>query len=96
MDIEYILNNFLKGDMKDKISPVLEMLAKNNFDISKVIKNLDVTTVAPLLGSLFEAFSARKGAAQTAQAAANPLAPISSVADRDIIYSLNRYLAEFV
>lgn len=90
MDIpEYIFNNFINGDLKEKIAPVMDAISKNGFNLEKILQSVDITTLLPLLGSLFG------GATKSAPAAAdaNPLTPISGIADRDIVFALNRYLS---
>ena len=90
MDVlQYILQLFSGNETLKKFAPVLELALNNGFDFKKMLQNLDVNAILPLLSAFFTP------PAQTASAevsAEQPLAAISSVADKDIIYCLNRYI----
>lgn len=93
MDIlQYILQNFSQNENFKKFAPVIELAVKNNFDLKKMLNGLDANTLLPLLSALFAA-PAAAGAKTAAVRAETPLAPVSSVADRDISYCLNRYFS---
>jgi len=87
--LDFILKNFLSGDAQEKFAPVFKTVTENGFDLGKIIKNLDISAILPLLDGLFSAKSAAPPKTETA----NPLSPVSDVADRDIIFALNRYIA---
>ena len=88
MDVlQYILQSFSGNENLKKFAPVLELALKNGFDFKKMMQNLDVNAILPILSAFFNQPAA------TAAAASQPLSAISSVADKDIVYCLNRYLS---
>lgn len=92
--LQYILN-LLFPEKANELGALLQYAAKNRFDLNEMLKNLDLAALAPLLGGLFSspaAENARTGENESAQSA-SPLTPIAAVADKDIVYCLNRYLS---
>lgn len=92
--LQYILNLLFPEKAKE-LGALLQYAAKNRFDLNEMLKNLDLVSLAPLLGGLFSspaAEHARTGENESAQSA-SPLTPIAAVADKDIVYCLNRYLS---
>lgn len=95
--LQYILNLLFPEKAKE-LGALLQYAAKNRFDLNEMLKNLDLAALAalaPLLGGLFSspaAENARTGENESAQSA-SPLTPVAAVADKDIVYCLNRYLS---
>ena len=89
--LQYILNLLFPEKAKE-LGALLQYAAKNRFDLNEMLKNLDLAALAPLLGGLFGGAEtpARHAAEKTA---VSPLEPVAAVADRDIVFCLNRYLA---
>lgn len=89
--MQFILN-FLTGGSRAVQRALHSLLEQNNFNLQEVIKNLDFEKLAPILS----AFSGEKeaGSFDFSKEPTYPLAPIAAVADRDIVYALNRYLAD--
>ena len=89
--LQFILN-FLTGGSQGQFKELFTLLEQNNFNLQEVIKNLDFEKLAPILS----AFSGEKeaGSFDFSKEPTYPLAPIAAVADRDIDYALNRYLAD--
>ncbi len=91
MDVlQYILQSFSGNENLKKFAPVLELALKNGFDFKKIMQNLDVNAILPILSAFFNQPAAT---AAPAAAASQPLSAISTVADKDIVYCLNRYLS---
>ena len=86
--IELILKYFLSTEQGQSFKPILELLQKNDFDLNKIIKNFDISSLLPLLSTFL-------GNPNSAKAEEKPplLTPIKGVADKDIIDSLNTYFA---
>ncbi len=83
-----ILSLLLNEENKEKLAPIIDVVLKNGFDLPSILKNIDVSTLMPLLQSLFEEKQPSKPHTQ-----ANPLSPISDVADKEIIFALNKYIS---
>lgn len=88
--LELLLKNFTDENTASALSSLLKTVSENGFDLNKIMKTADISALLPLLGGLF---SGGNAAEKPKAEEANPLAPVSSVADRDIVFALNRYLA---
>lgn len=86
--IQLLLKYFLSTEQGQTFKPILELLQKNDFDLNKLIKNFDISSMLPLLSTFL-------GNANTVKPEEKPplLTPIKGVADKDIINSLNTYFA---
>ncbi len=73
----------------EKFMPVFNALKENSFDIKKTLQNISPETAAPILK---EIFSAGKKSSPPKSGTAG-LEPISSVADKEIIHTLNKYFS---
>ena len=80
-----LISYFLSTEQGAKIKPVLDLLAKNDFDIGKTLKNADLTTLLPIASYFFEN---KKVPQQTKSV---ELAPINNIAPEIVINSLNDY-----
>lgn len=80
-----LISYFLSTEQGEKIKPIFETLAKNNFDLVKTLKNADLTTLLPLVSVLFD----NKKVPQPTTSV--ELAPIKNIANEQIINSLNDY-----
>lgn len=88
MDVLEVLKNLIPD--ANALMPVINLLRENSFDLKKTVQNLTPEKLASIIGPLSE--SAARTAPQTS-CRANGVAPIASVADKEIIYTLNRYLS---
>lgn len=72
-------------------SPIVELLKQNSFDIKKTLASLDPETLKPIIEEFMKNINNRP--AQSAERT-NGLKPISNIADKDIVYVLNKYLSQ--
>lgn len=93
--LRYITDFLLKAYGKEDLAPIIKALENNNFDIKKTVSGLNPDTVIPVLKTVFSSFAQN----QNQSAAENPFsresfgtAPLSGIADNEIVYRLNRYL----
>ena len=89
MEILRFFLTFLLKEYGGELKPVIDAFSQNNFDLKKVLNNLDVEKLAPIIKSFFE-----KGAKTRPTNVGRDyygLTPISGIADKDIIYTLNKY-----
>lgn len=91
MDISDLLKNLIPNINAGALLPVINLLRENSFDLKKTVQNLTPEKIAPII----EKFSERtaNSAATTFHEKSDGLAPIATVADKEIIYTLNRYLS---
>lgn len=93
MDITDIIKNLLSGTGAETVLPLINLLRENSFDLKKVAQNITPEKIIPVVQAFATAksasdektapFGAKKGGALT----------IANVADKEIIYCLNRYLS---
>lgn len=93
MELLQFLLSFLANEYGNgKFAPVLEALKQNSFDIPKTLKSLNPETIAPIVKEFFS--SANKNNPTEYSGRANGLSPVRNVADKNIIYALNKYLGD--
>jgi hypothetical protein len=88
MDIgKLLLSYFLSTEQGEKLKPIIDALAKNDFDITKTLKNTDIFTLLPAFATIFE----NKKAPTPVESV--ELAPISNFASEQVVNSLNEYFS---
>lgn len=95
MDLLQILSS-LFGNNKNlsTLIQLFELLRKNNFDIKSALSSLNFSNISdfvPLIKELMFSFN-NKSSAECAEQDFG-LSPISNIADKEIIYSLNKFFA---
>lgn len=93
--LRYITDFLLKAYGKEELAPILQTLEKNNFDIKKTVSGLKPDTIIPILKSVASAFpfGREKTSPQNSFSRESfGTAPLSGIADKEIVYRLNRYL----
>ena len=93
MEILQFLLNKLFGDNNNLITQLLDLFAKNGFDLKKVLASLDLNTIAPLVETLFS-FAQNNNRPTETVGRYSGVNPIIKFADKDIVYSLNKYLCD--
>ena len=93
MEILQFLISLLKDNQSlQTFMPIIEQLRQNNFDLKSFLSSLNPQTIRPIIQGLMQ-FMQTKNPTQTV-GLEYALSPISDIADRDIIYSLNKYLSQ--
>lgn len=91
--LRFLLSFLLKEAGGDNLAPLFENLQNNDFDIKKTLQGLNLQAVAPLIRAFMENLSKNENR-PTKNAERNiSLSPIAGIADKDIIYALNKYLS---
>jgi len=92
MDLLQFFSTLL-GDQKfaGVFAPIIELLRQNSFDIKKVLASLNPEMLKPIIEEFMKNINNRP--AQSAERT-DGLKPISNIADKDIIYVLNKYLSQ--
>ncbi len=96
MDILQLLSFLLKDEKIKSIAPILDLLQKNSFNLVETLKNLNLETVAPIIKSFMQnASNSNQKENPTDFSVGNfhGLNPIANIADKDIVYALNKYFA---
>ncbi len=89
--LQFIINNFFGGKLGE-LTPLIELLKKNDFDIKKIISELKPETLAPLV-SAFTEFFANTNSPTDSAGEYHGISPIAKIADKEIVYTLNKYFA---
>ena len=85
MNLLQLLTSILK-DLPFDLTWVLNLLKENNFNLKSILNNLDLEKVLPIIMD----FVNKK---DFVKPKSSYLSPISSVADKEIIYTLNKYFS---
>lgn len=92
MELLQFLLSFLLGDNnKKKIEPLLQLFSDNGFDISKVIKSLNPEILAPLIKEFISSTNNKNPQTNFSFGEDFKLSPISRIADKEVVYTLNKY-----
>lgn len=93
MDITEIIKNLFSGTNAETVLPIINLLRENSFDLKKVAQNLTPEKIIPVV----QAFAAAKNASDEKnapfQAEKGGVLTIANIADKEIVYCLNRYLS---
>lgn len=93
MELLQLLLSFLfSGDGAKKLSPILELLKSNDFNLSTLLSNLKLETILPLIQSFFN--SQNKNPTEN-YSVGNQLNfnAVSDIADAEIVETLNKYFS---
>ena len=90
MDIAEFLKNFTDGKNAQTIARLFDFLRENSFDIKKILGAITPETLLSAF-KYFDTFGKATPSGNPA-AFANGVAPVANVADKEIVYALNRYL----
>lgn len=89
MEISDILKNFVSENNLSALLPILKLLGENSFDIKKTLGGITPETLIKLSGELLKE-NPPKTAYKTEKIG---VSPIANIADKDIVYTLNRYIS---
>ncbi len=91
--LQFLLSFFLSeyGE-KNNLSPLLNLFQENGFDIKKTIKNIKPEMLLPIVKEFFSSKATKNPTENYSRE--NSLNPISNIADKEIIYTLNKYFLE--
>lgn len=89
MEILKILAELMSGEKKDSVISLLNALKNNSFNLKETLKNIKPETLAPL----FKTFAENQAKTETFSAETSGVAPIANIADKEIVYALNRYVS---
>ena len=89
--LQFLTQLFTKEQNSKILTPIFELLKQNSFDLKRVLSNLDPQVLRPII----QEFMANMNNRPTSNVGRNnELSPISNIADKDIIFCLNRYLGQ--
>ena len=86
--LQVLLSLLAKAESSGKLEPIINLFKDNSFDIKKVLSSLNLETLLPIFSEIFKG---QKNSPTEKVGLGNGLNPIAKIADKDIIYTLNRY-----
>lgn len=89
--LQVLLSLFSNGQNMQVIKDIFLLLKQNDFDIRKTILNLDSKTIEPIIEQFVKNINNRP---TETVGRYQGLTPISNIADKDIVYCLNKYLGQ--
>jgi hypothetical protein len=72
--------------------PIVDLLEKNSFDLKKTLSSLDLSAVMPIITSFLSSINDKKS--PTTASTAVGLDPIAFIADKEIVFTLNKYFSD--
>ena len=92
MEILQFISSLFSDDKIVKLfTPIIELLRQNSFDIKKALATIDPEMLKPIIQEFIKNINNRP--APCAERI-DGLKPISNIADKDIIYTLNKHLSQ--
>ena len=88
MEIIKALLSFILGDGAETLTPLLDALKENSFDLIKFLNNVDPEKIAPVFN---EFFGAKEPASDFNATSPEKLSAIEKIADEKIVATLNEY-----
>ena len=89
--LQFIYSLLIDDQMVKAFSPIIELLRQNSFDIKKALASINPEMLKPIIQEFVKNINNRP--AQSAERI-DGLKPISNIADKDIVFALNKYLSQ--
>ncbi len=90
--LQFLLSFFSDQSNLDKFSGLINAFKENSFDLNSVLKNIDLKSVLPFIKDLFLGMQNKSPTDVVGQG--EGLTPIANIADKDIVFVLNKYLGQ--
>ncbi|MBQ8426435.1 MAG: hypothetical protein IJX16_01590 [Clostridia bacterium] len=87
--LQFLISFLLKELGGEKLAPVFNSLKDNSFDLSKLLNPETLSTFVPIIKDFFK--QQNKTPTDFTVGEDYKLSPIARIADKDIVYTLNRY-----
>ena len=91
MILQFLLNYFLTEYKNGSLKPIYDLLEQNSFDVFKALKNARLENLAPIISAFINSAPSFDTPFNSADAVG--ISPILSVADQEVVASLNQYFS---
>lgn len=91
MILQFLLNYFLTEYSGGELKPLLELFEKNDFDIKRVIQNINPKDIIPLISTFLKGGIGKNKAPESE--VFGGIEPIKNFADSEIVETLNYFFA---
>ncbi len=85
--LQLLINQFLDENKAKALQPFLKLLSENNFDIKRVLKNINPQMLASVFSSAFKNQNRATNVARYSYG----VEPISNIANKEVVFALNKY-----
>ena len=90
--LQYLLSLLLKNFSSQSLAPIVRLLEENNFNLSKVLQNIKLEKVLPIIKEFINSEQFKnENPTECPVGNIEGLKPIVNLADKQIVDSLNRY-----
>ncbi|MBQ9485538.1 MAG: hypothetical protein IJU83_01740 [Clostridia bacterium] len=93
MEIVDILKNFLSSEQSETLIPIINALRQNSFNLKKTFQSLTPEMLAPLARAIAQSGFNSAGKTAPARDKSQGATAVANVADKEIVYALNRYVS---
>ena len=87
--LQNLLSLLSKNQNLGALKPIIDLLSKNSFDLKKTLSTLDLSSLMPIVSQFASAFNNKNPTTEYSSAVG--LKPIALIADKEIVYTLNKY-----
>lgn len=87
--LQNLLSLLMNNQNLNGLKPIMDLLAKNSFDIKKTLSSLDLNSIMPIINQFMNTMKNKSPTTEYSPAVG--LTPIANVADKEIVYTLNKY-----
>lgn len=91
--LQFLLSFFSDSEKLNKFTQLLNALKNNCLDFNTIAKNIDLKSILPVISQLFFSLQ-NKSPTDFSVGQVQGLTPICDIADKDIVFALNKYLGQ--
>ena len=88
--LQFLLNFFLEQYGNGKFKEIFNFLKANNFDVNNALKNIKPENLTPIVKAFM---NDNKNSHKENFSSPCGLTPIAKIADKEIVYTLNKYFS---
>lgn len=92
--LQFLLSFLSNGNNFESFSGLINALKENSFDLNSFLKNIDLKSILPILKDFIFNMQNKNPTEWVGQN--EGLTPIANIADKDIVFALNKYLSHTV
>lgn len=89
--LQFLLSFFLEEYGGQDFEPLLNAFKENSFDVKKVLSSIDPKDILPVVMKFMNSFGKNESPTENPVGQSYGTAPISDVADKEIVDILNNY-----
>lgn len=90
--LQFLISFFSNNSNLEKFSGLINTIKENSFDFNSILKNIDLKTILPFIKEFFDSLQNKNPTESVGSV--QGLTPIANIADKDIIFVLNKYLGQ--